>query len=102
MDLNSVDKEVEITTWLEWYCHYLLYELNIIWSFILGKRIVDNFDDSEMHVDLEAKSLFKSKNLGDHRSNIHTATNHLKLRAADEPFLHAFPNPYMAEADFAM
>ena len=52
----------------------------------------------EMHVDLEAKALFKCENLAEYRSNINTATKYLKFRAAAEPFLHTFPTLCMSEA----
>ena len=55
----------------------------------------------EMHVDLKAKALFKSKNLSEYWSNINTATMYPKIRAAVEPFLLAFPTSYMAEASFS-
>ena len=52
----------------------------------------------EMHVDLEAKSLFKSKNVSEYWSYINTAAKYPKLTSASEPFLPAFPTPYVAEA----
>ena len=51
-----------------------------------------------MHVDLEAKALFKSKNLCEYWNNVNTAAKYPKLRAAAEPFLLQFPTSYMAEA----
>ena len=52
----------------------------------------------EMHVDLKAKELLKSKNLSEYWSNINTATKYSKLRAAAEPFLLTFPTSYIVEA----
>ena len=52
----------------------------------------------EMHVDLEAKVLFKCKNLSEYWSNIDTATKYPKLMTVAEPFLLAFPTSYMVEA----
>ena len=43
----------------------------------------------EMHMNLEAKALFKSKNLVEYCSNIRTATEYPRLRAAVEPLLLA-------------
>ena len=50
-----------------------------------------------MHVDFEAKELFKSKSFSGCWSNVNTATNYPKLRAAAKPFLLASPTSYMAE-----
>ena len=52
----------------------------------------------EMHVDLEAISLFESKNVSEYWGNINTAIKCPKLREAAEPFLLAFPISCMAEA----
>ena len=44
----------------------------------------------EMHVDLEAKALFKSKNLSEYQSNLNTAIKYPKLRAAENrSYLHS-------------
>ena len=53
-----------------------------------------------MQVDLEAKALFKSKNLAEYRSNINMATKYPKFSAAVEQFLLAFPTSHMVEASF--
>jgi len=55
----------------------------------------------DMCVDLEAKSLFRSKSLSDYWSNGNTATKYPKLSATVEPFLLAFPSSYMVEAGFS-
>ena len=55
----------------------------------------------EMHVDLEAKALFKIKKLSEYWHNINTATKYIRLRAADKPFLLAFPTSYMVEASLS-
>ena len=52
----------------------------------------------EMHVELEAKALFKSRNLSEYWSNINTANKYPKLRTAAGPFSLAFPSSYMVEA----
>ena len=59
-----------------------------------------NIEDEliEMHVDLEAKPLFKGKNLAEYWSNIITVTTNPKLRAAVGPLLLAFPSSYMVDA----
>ncbi|XP_023222959.1 SCAN domain-containing protein 3-like [Centruroides sculpturatus] len=74
---------------------------------------------SEVCVDLEAKALFKNKNLGECEiqpgvqdpgafqvsrefwSNNNIATKYPKLRAEAEPFLLAFPTSYVVEAGFS-
>ena len=53
---------------------------------------------TEMHVDLEANTLFKSKSLSEYWRNINTATKYPKLRTAAQPFLLAFQTSYMVEA----
>ena len=52
----------------------------------------------KMHVNHEGKALFKRKNLAEYWSNINTATESTKLRAAVKPFSLAFPTSYMIEA----
>ena len=57
-----------------------------------NKRYESDLEDDliEMHVDLKAKALFKSKNLSEYWSNINTATKYRKFSAAAaEPFLLA-------------
>ena len=54
----------------------------------------------EMHVDLEAKGLSKSKDLSEYWSKINTAIMYPKIRATAEPFLHAFSTSYKAETGF--
>ena len=51
----------------------------------------------ELHVDLEANALFKSKTLSEYWSNINTATKYSKLRTVTEPFLLVFHTSYIAE-----
>ena len=60
----------------------------------VNKGYQSDLDDEliEMHVDHEAKALFKSKNLSEYWSNINTANKYQKFRATAEPFIHAFPN----------
>ena len=55
----------------------------------------------DMCVDLETKSLFRSKSLSDYWSNGNIATKYPKLSASVEPFLLALPSSYMAEAGFS-
>ena len=55
-------------------------------------------DLEEMHVDLKAKELFKSKHISVYWSNINTATKYPKHRTVVEPFLLTFPISYMVEA----
>ncbi len=48
----------------------------------------------DMSADLEASSLFKSKNLSDYWTNVNITTKYPKFSAAVEPFLLAFPSSY--------
>ena len=65
---------------------------------------IDSYLDDElvdMCVDLEAKSLFRSKSLCDYWSNGNTTSKYPNLSAAVEPFLLAFSSLYMVEAGFS-
>ena len=52
----------------------------------------------EIHIDLEAKVLFKSKNLSEYWCIINTTTKYLKRIAAAGPLLLALHTLYMVEA----
>ena len=52
-------------------------------------------------VDLETKSLFRSKSLSDYWSNRNIDNKYPKLSASVESFLLAFPSSYMVEAGFS-
>ena len=52
----------------------------------------------EMHVNLESKVLFHSKDLSEYWRNVNTVAKYPKLRAVAEPFLDAFPTSYTVEA----
>lgn len=51
---------------------------------------------------LEAKSLFKTKRLGDYWSNVNIITKCFKLNVAVPPFLINFSSLYMDEVGFTL
>lgn len=54
-----------------------------------------------MCVDLQATSLFRSKNISNYWSNVNTATKYLKPSAVVELCVLAFPIVYMVETSFS-